>query len=34
VAARVILFGHEFTPYLAAQLTYMVPVTFTFGWAF
>jgi hypothetical protein len=28
VAARVILFGHEFTPYLAAQLTYMRPVKF------
>src|SRR5579872_744493 len=28
VAARVVLFGHEFTPWLAAQITYMRPVQF------
>jgi hypothetical protein len=28
VAARVVLFGHEFTPWLAAQITYMRPVHF------
>ena len=28
VAARVVLVGHEFTPRLAAQLTYMRPVRF------
>src|SRR5262249_45564243 len=28
VAARVVLFGHEFTPWLAAQMTYMRPVHF------
>ena len=28
IAARVVLFGHEFTPWLAAQITYMRPVRF------
>src|SRR5579884_3019150 len=28
LAARVVLFGHEFTPYVSAQLTYMRPVQF------
>jgi hypothetical protein len=28
IAARVILFGHEFTPHLGAQLTYLRPVQF------
>lgn len=28
LAARVVLFGHEFTPWLAAQITYMRPVKF------
>jgi hypothetical protein len=28
VAARVVLFGHEFSPWLAAQITYMRPVKF------
>jgi hypothetical protein len=27
-AARVVLFGHEFTPWLAAEITYMRPVQF------